>query len=589
MAGSLGSLVIELAANTARLQSDMGKAVNIVEAGARKIQGAFQLVAGGAVTAALGEMVSRAIEAGDNLNKAAIKAGVSGKAISELAYAAKQSDIDLTSLSTALKKMQVALSQAGSGAKEPVQALGALGLKIADLKALSPDKQFETLADRISRLTDPADRARAATELFGKAGADLLPLFEQGALGIQHAREEADRLGLSFGDEQLKKLSDADDAVKRLTASWDGFKQKIVEVAAGPLANVLDSLAGDYGRFVIQRTTQDLEAYVNRLQASQLTGGNTEGEQRSLALAVKELERRKKALNTTAASVFAPGASAVGNTSPGYGPDVPDTKQKVDEITEVVVTASRVRKDIWADYYKSLDDMTKTDVEKQISHLNEIEAAVQELVTGGKITPEEAAKRMAGAIDAALPEIEVTAKRLGDSLTSQFDRMTEFARQAARDMQAALADFLFDPFDKGLKGMLSGFIVIIRKILAEAASSKIFEALGGIGKKGSNPLLKGIGDFFGGFLAEGGPLQPGKWHIAGEFGPEPVWGGGAGAFAMGYGGGGGGVTNHFSIDARGADAGVDQRIRAAIAQAAPMIVDASRRQIKDDLSRRAIR
>ena len=81
--------------------------------------------------------------------------------------------------------MQVTLSEAGSGSKSANETLSALGLTFKELQALEPDKQFEVLADRISGLKDPADRTRAAVELFGRAGADLLPLFEQGAAGIE--------------------------------------------------------------------------------------------------------------------------------------------------------------------------------------------------------------------------------------------------------------------------------------------------------------------------------------------------------------------------------------------------------------------
>lgn len=61
------------------------------------------------------------------------------------------------------------------------------------------------------------------------------------------------------------------------------------------------------------------------------------------------------------------------------------------------------------------------------------------------------------------------------------------------------------------------------------------------GGSGAGGFLAGLLGFGGG-RAGGGPLDQGKWYIAGEYGPEPVWGGGQGAFAAGYGGqkGGGG-------------------------------------------------
>lgn len=64
------------------------------------------------------------------------------------------------------------------------------------------------------------------------------------------------------------------------------------------------------------------------------------------------------------------------------------------------------------------------------------------------------------------------------------DDMSEFAKQAARNMQDAFADFLFDPFKDGLKGMLAGFIDMLRRMAAEEAAAQIFKKLGLSGEGG---------------------------------------------------------------------------------------------------------
>lgn len=196
------------------------------------------------VTAFLGKITEvghAAIELGDNLNKAAIKAGIGGKEISQLAYAAKLADVDLTALSTSLKKMQVFVSEASSGNKEAISTLHALGLEIADLKGKKADEQFELFADQVNRLASAEDKARAVTAVFGKAGADLLPLFEQGAAGIAAARKEAERLGYSFSDDTLSKLAEADDQVKRLSASWEAYGITLTKDVLPPLNNIINA------------------------------------------------------------------------------------------------------------------------------------------------------------------------------------------------------------------------------------------------------------------------------------------------------------------------------------------------------------
>src|SRR6185312_13245074 len=111
-----------------------------------------------------------------------------GDVFSQLVYDAKQNGVGIDQMSTALSKKNQQLSLAGTGAKVPNEALTALGLTIQQLKGLSPDQQFEVLADRISKLKSPADQARAAIDLFGRSGTELLPVLEQGAAGIEAMR-----------------------------------------------------------------------------------------------------------------------------------------------------------------------------------------------------------------------------------------------------------------------------------------------------------------------------------------------------------------------------------------------------------------
>jgi hypothetical protein len=85
--------------------------------------------------------------------------------------------------------------------------------------------------------------------------------------------------------------------------------------------------------------------------------------------------------------------------------------------------------------------------------------------------------------------------------------MSVYADQAARNMQDAFADFLFDPFEGGIKGMAKGFIDSIRRMAAEAAASKIFDlakgAFGGGGGAGGG-IGASIAGWFG--FADGGVM-----------------------------------------------------------------------------------
>lgn len=153
--------------------------------------------------------------------------------------------------------------------------------------------------------------------------------------------------------------------------------------------------------------------------------------------------------------------------------------------------------------------------------------------------------------------------------------ISEVSKNAANRIQETFADFLFDPFQDGVKGMAKGFVDSVRRMIAEAQAAQLVKALFGdkddsSSGKGGSGLLGGvlksvsssIGNFFGGFFADGGFLGPGQWGVAGEQGPELIYGGQTGKTVIPNGGQQGG--NVYNIDARGADQGAVLRLERAL-------------------------
>lgn len=106
-------------------------------------------------------------------------------------------------------------------------------------------------------------------------------------------------------------------------------------------------------------------------------------------------------------------------------------------------------------------------------------------------------------------------------------QMSTFADQAARNMQDAFADFLFDPFSDGLGGMVQSFAKTLQKMAAQAAASQIFKMIGnwansysGAGSGWINAIGSAIGGTAAG-RAGGGPVAGGSMYRVGEGGrPE---------------------------------------------------------------------
>jgi hypothetical protein len=115
-------------------------------------------------------------------------------------------------------------------------------------------------------------------------------------------------------------------------------------------------------------------------------------------------------------------------------------------------------------------------------------------------------------------QLELVAAGIEEKVKGSFDAMTEFAIQAARNIESALADFLYDPFSDGLDGMLVSFGETLRKmtsdLLANAILQKFLSSFGD-----SSGILGAVAGAIGG-NADGGPVQSGKPTIVGERGPE---------------------------------------------------------------------
>jgi hypothetical protein len=229
---------------------------------------------------------------------------------------------------------------------------------------------------------------------------------------------------------------------------------------------------------------------------------------------------------------------------------------------------------------KSLNEATMTSVEKTLLEFANFETAINRLVSGGIISRDVATQRMMEKLDEILPEVEVTGKREPvPEFKKATDQMQEFAKAAAQNIQSAFADFLFDPFENGLKGMLAGFLNVIRRMIAEIAASTILNAI--------FAPLTGSGGFVGTFAkaitgkAMGGPVSASTPYIVGERGPELFVPGTSGGIVpnnkLGM-GGGVTVAPVYNIDARGASADLQNAL--------PSILAENNRRIFDELDRR---
>jgi len=217
--------------------------------GAGVRQAGLRLIAlGAAALVPLGIAIKVFAKAGDELEKMSRRTGIGVEALSELGFAAEQSGADLATVEKGVKTMQRAIVDLGRGLSTQVDAFGALGLTLKDVQNLKPEEQFKIIAERLSKVEDATTRAGVAAQLFGRAGTKLLPVFEDGAAGMEALQAEARRLGLTISTKTAKDAASLTDAFNRV--------RKVLKVTAitigAALAPAMEKITAFVTRVVIK-------------------------------------------------------------------------------------------------------------------------------------------------------------------------------------------------------------------------------------------------------------------------------------------------------------------------------------------------
>ena len=236
-----GQAFVELFADDRRLVRGLKAASKRMKAWGQSVTAAGQKMLAGGMAAVGGLLGATKIFAGmgDTVQKMSLRTGISVESLSELGFAAEQSGVDLATLEAGLHRMQRSIGEAASGSQAAQDALAALGLSIQILAGLSPEQQFKLIADRIDRIENPTLKAAAAMELFGRSGAQLLPLLQDGAAGIEALQKQARDLGLTISGEDANAAVALSDAMNVL---WRVLKQGVFVIGSA-LAPVLKDFA----------------------------------------------------------------------------------------------------------------------------------------------------------------------------------------------------------------------------------------------------------------------------------------------------------------------------------------------------------
>jgi len=235
MAIELGDAILRIKGDT----SDVEKLSERLGAGMRKA-GIAMTAIGAGITAVLGKMVTSYATAGDEVQKMALKTGISTEALSELRHAAELSGTTLDGLGNGIKRMQRFIVEASDGTATYTDVLDKLGITYAELEGLKPEDQFLKLTGALADVEDATLKAGLAQELFGRSGVDLLPMLAEGSAGLEKMRQEAHELGIVFDQEAANEAAKFNDDILRLKKAFAGASMEIVQVLMPTILDLIE-------------------------------------------------------------------------------------------------------------------------------------------------------------------------------------------------------------------------------------------------------------------------------------------------------------------------------------------------------------
>jgi hypothetical protein len=236
--------VNQASASMKRLQRDVGSLKGGLST-LTAISGAqlFGSIASGALSYArsLTSMAQASMDAIGNQRDLAARLGLTYGELSGLTLAGSQVGVSMDQIGGAVQRAEIAFTKAAGGSKTAIDAFGRIGLSVEQLNGMSASERFQAIAQAISELPSPAERAAAAVGLFGRAGGALLPMFEQGAAGIQAATAEADRFGLALTGVQANNVDAMGDAFTNAQKAVKGVIDQIVAYLAPAVTSVTEA------------------------------------------------------------------------------------------------------------------------------------------------------------------------------------------------------------------------------------------------------------------------------------------------------------------------------------------------------------
>lgn len=475
-AAQIGNLQVALGINTAQFSAGLAQAQGSLGSFGKGLKSLAAAAGVSLSLGALGIALKSNIDHMDELGKAAQKIGIPVAELSKLEYAAKLSDVSLEDLTTTLSKFSKNVAEiAGGGQNDAGRALSALGIAAVDAQGnLRPTTDIlNDIADKLSVMKDGAGKTALMLAIFGKSGANLIPLMNGGGQAIAAAGRELQNFGGVITPEAAQQAQDFNDNLTRLQTAFNGLLQQ----ALIPILPKLTELTQDL--IDMTKTGSQVQQFIESVTAWLDEWGP------SLDNTKREIQGITDELIYLGLIAKKPLEININGGQEAQGPAPPKQTQTAPIIPQP----------------------TKT----QSSPVPKIPQDTIDSIYGAGT----AFDAMWASMEQGMPDtaaLTTAFQDLGDTITNSLGYAIEgliSGTMSVKDAFASMAQSISSELSQlAAQLMKSAILKVIQMMLGSAGGAGF--SVGGM--------------TFGGLYADGGTLGSGKWGVAGEAGPELVKG-----------------------------------------------------------------
>lgn len=230
--------------------------------------GAATAAATAAVTG-LTAYASKTAESLDVIDKQSQKIGLSTDAFQELNYIMSLSGADISAMEGGMKTLTNQIYAAANGNKTAAATFSELGIAVtnADGSLRSQEEVMWDAMNALQGVENQTEKAKLATELFGKAGTEIIPLLNEEQGSIEALRTEANDLGIVMSEDMVKSGADLSDQIGKTQMSFEALTTQLgaalMPVASELLGFILEMMPTIKG--MIERLTPVIKTLFEKL------------------------------------------------------------------------------------------------------------------------------------------------------------------------------------------------------------------------------------------------------------------------------------------------------------------------------------